>query len=175
MRPLIACAMALWLGACAQPQTQVVAQTLDMQALAPNTPKIVYRSGAAFKIALEAKKQLGPEWVPTALKIAKVESGFSCGAVGPRLGQRHKGQRALGLMQVLPSTARTLGYEGPARDLLDCDTGAFVGVMHMRRCFLSGAVTPPLMARCHVAGWNGFDKRSRYANQYVRLVLNAHP
>lgn len=174
MRKSIACAVALLLGACAQPQMQVTAQTLDVIPTGAGA-RIVYRSGPAYKIALQARTQLGPEWVPTALKIAKVESGFSCSAVGPRLGRRHKGQRAMGLMQVLPSTARSLGYAGPARNLLDCDTGAFVGVMHMRRCLENGATTPPLMARCHVAGWGGLDKRSRYANEYVRLVLTARP
>lgn len=139
------------LGACAP----------NSEPLAANVP--ANRAHVARMVEQETERQLGRQWVPTALRIAKVESGFRCNAVGPRT--RHG--RAQGVMQVLPKSARGLGHSG---SLLDCRSGIRAGVAHMRMCKQAGATTPALMARCHVAGPGGLRSRSRYANQYVRLV-----
>ena len=133
------------------------------------------RTSAAMAIAAEARQLLGERWVTPALKIAKVESGYRCGAIGPRT--RHG--RAAGLMQVLPASAEAL-EPGSSAHLTDCATGARVGVKHMRACLDAGATTPQLMAACHVAGVRGFRARlsrsaSRYRTQYVRMVDGAVP
>lgn len=122
-------------------------------------------------LAAEVRRLLGERWVPTAVGIARVESSLNCRAVGPPLGRRHGFQRAMGLMQVLPSTARSLGYSGPSSDLLNCDTGALYGALHMRRCLEAGATTTALMARCHVGG--SPHTAGSYANEYVRRVRKA--
>ncbi len=126
------------------------------------------RRAIAEFVADTARRWLGPQWVPTALRIAKVESGFACHAVGPWTRHGH----AMGVMQVLPSSAYALGYRGPPAGLLDCETGIEVGIAHMRRCIEQlGARTQDGLAFCHVGGvpWS----RGRYSREYVRLVRNA--
>lgn len=56
-----------------------------------------------------------------ALAIAKVESNFRCDAVG-RSGE-------LGIMQVKPATARSVGITG---NLRDCETGIEAGLLYLR-------------------------------------------
>lgn len=41
-----------------------------------------------------------------------------------------------GLMQILPQTARTMGYRGPASGLLDADTNLKYGVKYLRGAYL---------------------------------------
>lgn len=41
-----------------------------------------------------------------------------------------------GLMQILPQTARTMGYRGPDRGLLDADTNLRYGVKYLRGAWL---------------------------------------
>ena len=123
-------------------------------------------------VADEARKQLGDKWVPVALKIAYVESRFDPAAVGPRT--RHG--RAQGVMQVMPGTARAMGYD-PAR-LRDVRYGASAGVAHMRLCIASGVRTDHEMALCHVSGVGGWKRRlsgrdERYKVKYTALVRNA--
>ena len=42
-------------------------------------------------IATETTRQIGAQWTPTALRIAKLESGFRCNAVGPQTRQGERG------------------------------------------------------------------------------------
>jgi soluble lytic murein transglycosylase-like protein len=123
-------------------------------------------------VADEARKQLGDKWVPVALQIAYVESRFNPAAVGPKT--RHG--RAQGVMQVMPGTARAMGYD-PAR-LRDVHYGASAGVAHMRLCIASGVRTEHQMALCHVSGVGGWKRRlsgrdERYKTKYTALVRNA--
>jgi hypothetical protein len=122
-----------------------------------------------------AAERLGHAWVPTATRIAHVESRFNCGAQGPKL---REGDRAQGIMQVRPSSAWALGYSGTAAGLRDCYVGAVWGVEHMRRCIQSGAHDEASMARCHVAGWGSLQRRlrpsaERYAARYRHMVAQA--
>jgi hypothetical protein len=118
-------------------------------------------------IATETTRQIGAQWTPTALRIAKLESGFRCNAVGPKT--RHG--RARGVFQVMPGSARGLGYN-PAR-LHECGYGISAGIAHMRLCIASGVRTPTQMASCHVSGSHGWKVRlkpraERYKQKYVR-------
>ena len=120
-------------------------------------------------IAIETTRQIGAQWVPTALRLAKLESGFRCNATGPRT--RHG--RAKGVFQVMPNTARGMGYD-PAR-LHECGYGVAAGVHHMRLCIASGVRTHAQMASCHVSGFYGWKVRlnkraERYKQKYVRLA-----
>jgi hypothetical protein len=118
-------------------------------------------------IATETTRQIGAQWTPTALRIAKLESGYRCNATGPKT----RNGRARGVFQVMPGTARGMGYN-PAR-LHECGYGIAAGVSHMRMCIASGVRTQAQMASCHVAGTHGWKVRlnaraERYKQKYVR-------
>lgn len=103
-------------------------------------------------IETRAAQVLGPRWVQTALQIAKAESAYRCNAVG----RRSKGGRPLGVFQLMPRTAASLGYN-PAR-LTDCTHGVAAGIAHMKACLDAGVRTPQQMRRCHTVGL-GWRKR----------------
>jgi hypothetical protein len=120
-------------------------------------------------VAREAERKLGKQWVSTAVRLAKIESGFRCNAVGPKT--RHG--RARGVFQVMPGTARAMGFN-PA-NLHRCDYGVAAGIAHMQRCVASGVRTPAQMASCHVSGFHGWRVRlngraESYRRQYVGLM-----
>jgi len=124
----------------------------------------------ADMVAAETSRRLGAQWVTTALKLAKIESSFNCGAVGPRT--RHGNAR--GVLQVMPGSARALGYD--PRRLNECQYGIAAGVAHMASCIQSGVRTHAQMAACHVAGTYGWKARlnpraERYRREYVRLAM----
>lgn len=123
----------------------------------------------ADMVAKEAGRRLGSQWVPTAIKLAKIESSFNCGAVGP--STRHG--RARGVLQVMPGSARAMGYE-PSR-LNECAYGISAGVSHMALCIKSGVRTHDQMASCHVAGVQGWKVRlnsraESYKRKYIRMA-----
>lgn len=113
--------------------------------LYPNQPPEQQR--VAVLVAQRAKATLGKEWQETAVKIAYKESKFNCKATGPMA----KGSRAMGVMQVMPGTARGMGFN--PRHLHDCQYGIDAGLEHMRRCASAGATTEKQMIRCHQTGW----------------------
>jgi soluble lytic murein transglycosylase-like protein len=138
----------------------------------PPVPTRLARKDACALVAQEATRRLGREWAPVAVRIAWVESRCNPAAVGPKT--RHG--RAQGIMQVMPGSARALGYD--PRRLREARYGAAAGVAHMRACIASGVRTERQMAACHVAGVKGWQKRlrpsaERYKRQYVGLVMGA--
>jgi soluble lytic murein transglycosylase-like protein len=125
------------------------------------TKAIPYKASASQAkakevIAQEVKKTIGAAWVSVALGQAKRESGFNPKAVGIRLGARHRHQRALGIFQVLPSTARGLGFD-PNR-LTDLEYGVKVGVAYMGECIKAGVKTPSQMNQCFLYGYHGWGR-----------------
>jgi len=117
----------------------------------------------------EAKAKLGSQWVKTALKLAKIESSYNCAAVGPRTRHGH----ARGVLQVLPSSARALGFD-PSR-LNECEYGVAAGLAHMAACIRSGVTTHAQMAACHVSGVAGWQRKlharaEKYRREYIRLA-----
>jgi len=139
-------------------------RTLALAAMLSTSPAA---ASVQQMIATETTRQIGAQWTTTALRIAKLESGYRCNAVGPKT--RHG--RAKGVFQVMPVTARAMGYN-PAR-LHECGYGIAAGVTHMRLCIASGVRTPTQMASCHVAGTNGWKVRlnaraERYKQKYVQ-------
>tara|TARA_R110000868_G_scaffold6894_4_gene38283 strand:- start:7424 stop:7861 length:438 start_codon:yes stop_codon:yes gene_type:complete len=120
-------------------------------------------------IATETTRQIGAQWTPTALRIAKLESGYRCNATGPKT--RHG--RARGVFQVMPATARGMGYN-PAR-LHECGYGIAAGIAHFKMCIKHGVKTNAEMASCHISGWGAFKKRlnpkaEKYRQKYIRLA-----
>jgi len=135
---------------------------------APSAPAA--RGDVQKIVARQAAQKLGPQWVDAALRIAKLESGFNCRATGP--STRHG--RAKGVMQVMPGSARGLGYN-PAR-LHECEYGVAAGVAHMALCIKHGVRTTQEMARCHVAGVGGWNKKlnrnaERYKQRYAAMII----
>ena len=123
-------------------------------------------------VAHQARKKLGKRWVKSAVKIAYVESRFNPKAVGPRT--RHG--RARGVMQVMPKSARAMGFN--PRRLNEAEYGIAAGIAHMRLCIQSGVRTDAEMSACHVAGTRGWAIRlrkraQRYKRIYVAMVRRA--
>lgn len=119
-----------------------------------------------------AAQKLGYKWAPIAVKLAHVESRFNHRAVGPRTRHGH----AQGILQVMPGSARAMGYN-PSR-LRELEYGLDAGLQHMRLCIQSGVRTEQEMAKCHVAGVKGWRTRlnrvaERYKHQYVAMVSAA--
>lgn len=128
------------------------------------------RNNVAKMVADKAKAKLGSEWVEPALKIAKLESGFKCDAVGPRT--RHG--RAAGVFQVMPGSAAALGYD---YNLLtkDCAYAIEAGLAHMKRCLEAGVTNARSMSACHVAGWGNWNRKlakrsEQYRAKYVKMA-----
>jgi soluble lytic murein transglycosylase-like protein len=59
-----------------------------------------------------------------ALAVARVESNFTCGARGE--------EHAMGVMQIKPATARSMGFKGKSNKLLDCKTGAHYAMAYLK-------------------------------------------
>jgi soluble lytic murein transglycosylase-like protein len=147
--------------------------------LTPHSPSLALPSALPAKkqavaaaVARQASKKLGSQWAQTAVRLAKIESSFNCNAAGPRV-RSHGGDRALGPMQVMPRTARSMGFE-PSR-LRECEYGIAAGVEHMRRCIETGVRTHVQMSSCYVSGLAGWKKRlhpgaERYRAEYIRLA-----
>ena len=96
-------------------------------------------------IARHVAATIGPRWINTALRIAKIESGFRCGA---------RNGRAVGVFQNI-DPAR---FGVSRRAALTCSGGVMAGVAHMAACIRLGARTDRQMAVCHNTG-NPFARR----------------
>ena len=86
------------------------------------------RQAVVRAVTEEAQSQGVP--VAFALAVTQQESDFNPSAIGP-LTPHSRGERAMGALQVLPSTARGMGHRGRPRDLLRPDVGARYGVRYM--------------------------------------------
>lgn len=90
-------------------------------------------------IAAHVANRIGAQWVSTALRIAKIESGFRCNA--------HNG-RAVGVFQ--NTNPAMFGVSRGAA--LTCAGGVQAGVAHMAMCIAKGAQNARQMMVCHNAG-----------------------
>jgi len=132
------------------------------------TPK---KQEIAKQIAKQVADRLGEQWVETALRLAKIESGYNCAAKGPRT--RHG--NAKGLFQLLDKSAETLGFD--PKEMYSCDKNILAGIAHMKACIDIGRVSNAReMAACHVAGWANWNVRlarrpERYKQRYVALAM----
>lgn len=134
---------------------------------APTSKQEVARS-----IASQVNSRLGPQWVEPALKIAKIESGYTCHVKGPKT----KHGRAVGPLQVLVGSAESLGITAYELDT-SCAMQIEAGIRHMERCIQLGAKTSSQFASCHVSG-NPFNgrltrKAERYRQKYIKMAANA--
>lgn len=90
--------------------------------------------------------------VPEALvhKIVKRESKYDPSAY-------HRGN--WGLMQIKYATARTMGYRGPAKGLLDADTNLRYGVKYLAGAYLVADGNEKKALRYYVSGYYYVAKR----------------
>lgn len=101
--------------------------------------------------------------VDLALGISKVESNHRCHAVG-RDGER-------GPLQVLPATARQMGYRNIS--LASCTTQIDAGMAYLRYCYQEADRDQKRTAACFHAGprallWKRIPER---VMQYIRKVM----
>lgn len=97
-----------------------------------------------------------------AMRVAKHESGLNCHAVGRR-GE-------VGPLQILPSTARAIGYRNIRH--ASCRVKVDAGMKYLARCYHGAKGNQRRAAACHNAG-EGSLKWRRYpasVNKYVRMV-----
>ena len=119
-------------------------------------------SADARPLVISSAKRHGVP-VEFALRIAKVESGVQCGRVGS------SGER--GPLQILPSTARALGYKNIRA--ASCATQTDAGMKHLAVCWHK-TKSRWRAAACHnqglsVAYGHRVTKRAaRYANKVAR-------
>lgn len=105
-----------------------VAVPVGVRAVPQTTPLPVPRSSVVGLVQRAAQRH----GVPAALAVAvsHVESRHRCNAVGAA-GEG-------GPLQILPSTARGMGYRGPASGLRNCGVGLDLGMRHLamawRKC-----------------------------------------
>jgi hypothetical protein len=123
------------------------------------------RTDVIVEIKAQVRAKLGRQWENVAVRIAYVESRYNPRAIG--LHTRYG--RARGVMQVMPQSARALGYD-PKR-LHEVKYGIAAGVAHMKSCLQSGVQTEREMAACHVSGIAGWKRRTRSISKYVALVM----
>lgn len=108
--------MALSLAACSvKPKPEVVSRGLH--------------SGETPELRALINQAAADNQVPASLihRVIKRESGYNPGA---RNGPYY------GLMQILPQTARSMGYDGPASGLLDAKTNLTYAVRYLRGAWL---------------------------------------
>lgn len=170
MRYVIATAVLLFLvSACAANESHAAyfAEDTTRTVNSINSPEAKSASQRSVIAAVSSitREKIGERWVPVAVRIAYAESRYMPSAVGPKTSQG----RAKGVMQVMPRTARALGFD-PAR-LGDMHYGVSAGVEHMRICIKSGVTTDAQMAACHLSGVGGWRRHSKTKARYVALVL----
>lgn len=97
--------------------------------------------------------RIGCRWTPVALRIARIESGFRCGA---------RNGRAVGVFQT--TNPAMFGVSRSAA--LTCAGGVSAGVAHMAMCVRLGAQDAAQMMRCHNSG----SPRGRVDHVYLMAL-----
>lgn len=120
-----------------------------------------YSSSVSSMVATSAKKHGVP--VEFALKVARQESGLRCNAVGAA-GER-------GPLQILPSTARGLGYKNIRT--ASCSVQLDAGMKHLSICYKGMKGDQWMTAGCHNHGFGSIKTRrlSKHAQRYANSVM----
>lgn len=122
---------------------------------------VAHADNAARYISMSARKYQVSE--AFALRVAKIESNYNCNAVGRR-GE-------VGPLQILPATARTLGYSNIRR--ASCQTKVDAGMAYLARCYHKAGGNWGRAAACHNAGESALKWRRYPASvrKYVQRVV----
>ncbi|RZN08847.1 transglycosylase [Bradyrhizobium genosp. SA-3] len=120
--------LALLLPAGARAEATSAPKTIDARHAAVEAPPPrVPDAGSRYRSLIEkeaAQAGLAPE---VAEAVMAVESGYNPDAIG--------GVGEIGLMQILPSTARMLGFIGSLADLAVPETNIHYGVMYLAKAW----------------------------------------
>ena len=120
-RPLLAIAMLALVAACAGSGPEVARET--------HPPGAALYPGETPQMRVLVNNYAAAHDIPPALlhRVIQRESDYNAAA---RNGPYY------GLMQILPETARTMGYEGPAEGLLDAGTNLEYAGAYLRGAWL---------------------------------------
>ena len=130
---------------------QLRRQTLLALVAVPLWATSAHAYDASSYVAAEARRQGVP--VAFALRMAKIESGAQC-------HNNSKTSSASGPLQVLRSTARSLGYRGDIRRA-SCATQTHYGMKHLAMCYRAARGNQALAKRCHQQGISAVYKKKR--------------
>jgi len=124
----------LWLAGCATaPEPQTVA-TAEAEA-SPQDP-------LSERISYYADRYEVPESLVR--RSVQIESGFNPNSRhGPYWG----------LMQIRPDTAKSMGYHGPARGLLDADTNLKYSVAYLSNAYVVAGGNPDRALKLYAGGY----------------------
>ena len=117
-----------------------------------------WAGGAGHGIVRQAAKAEGVD-PAFALAVAHVESRIRCDAQDSSAG-------AVGIMQVLPSTAAAMGVSGAA--LRTCEGSARAGVRYLKLALKRTGGDRELAAHLYLAGVNARPQRSSYARAVMK-------
>lgn len=123
---------------------------------------VLRRSASAEELVRRAAVKFGVP-VNFALRVAKQETGIRCGLVGGH-GER-------GPLQILPSSARSLGYKNIRS--ASCATQTEAGMAHLAMCWQEAKGNPRAAARCHNGGAGMTWSKNIRVNRYADAVLGA--
>lgn len=120
-----------------------------------------YANDASYLVKASARSYRVP--VDLAMSVAQHETGVQCGKVG-RHGER-------GPLQILPSTAKSLGY--PNIKSASCATQTDAGMKHLAICWEKTGHSRWLTAACHNQGFSAltgkvYNSAKRYANAVMQ-------
>ncbi|WP_188607256.1 lytic transglycosylase domain-containing protein [Chelatococcus reniformis] len=123
------------------------------------------RAGLRIKVRTQALKLGLPPQIADA--VAEVESGYNSSAIG--------GAGEVGLMQVLPSTARMMGFSGTEADLAQPENSVRYGVTYLARAWqlASRDICTTVMKYRAGHGETRFSVRSVDYCRRVRAVLTS--
>lgn len=102
--------------------------------------------------------------VEFALRVAEVESGISCGDTNRVSG-------ATGPLQILPSSARALGFRGNIIRA-SCATKTEYGMKHLAMCYHGADGNRRRAAACHYQGASALNRMTVAGARYAAKVLN---
>ena len=132
--------------------TQPMAPAAEPVALMPRTRPLAVVEGGGESLNRLIDKYAAFYEVPVQLvrRVVKRESNFYPGAYN---------HGHWGLMQIKHATARGMGYDGPARGLLDAETNLKFAVKYLRGAWMVANGNPDLAVRFYARGYYYDAKR----------------
>jgi soluble lytic murein transglycosylase-like protein len=124
-------------------------------------PKPATASDATALVTAAAKRHRVP--VDLALRVGRAESGLQC--------HRHNKSGASGPLQIMPSTARAMGYRGPSIRRASCAVQTEWGMRHLAMCYRGAKGDRRIAAACHYQGVSALQRVSRAGAAYARRVV----
>ena len=129
----------------------VALMSMTVQAFATDATRLVETSARKHGVPVEF-----------ALQVAKKETGIKCGEIGA------SGER--GPLQILPSTARQLGYKNIRK--ASCEEQTDAGMKHLAKCYQGMGGNRWFTAACHNQGFSAISGRvKKQAKRYANSVM----